>query len=301
VKKQDELALGLQRSLDRYQPNAAAEKLLKDMPAKDRRRFLKATAALAATGAAGLLAPSLAGAAEKPEELPFVPTADGTDDGVAITYDIENFSDAPPEGLEPIDPTQDYAITAHDFTRGLAVALGGLKKLDAGVNERLQTQIKDLDSAVANKDAATALKSVEVLRMSLLVHADAIDAAAGMVAFGHTVSYSEMIISLVEFLYFLGVRIVGVIWVIPSGQIIKILEVFEVFVTCFTVIRIIDIQIYIRFWLFILVARFDCFPGRRWSIDVFVLFVFICLRVRIVEVFRFCVIQVRRSLLLVEC
>ncbi len=290
MKRIDELGLEqlqLQKDLSRLGKGKTPSKA-------DRRAFLKAGAALAAGAAAGIFTPKAGG--QVPPEGDDVPR-----DGAELQYDLNNFGDLDTSDLPGIEPGADIEITARDFTRGLSVAVGGLLKLEADLQAKIQGQIAQLDSAIVAQNADQALAITAELRMCLVNNADSIDAAAGKVAFAEVTSYSQLLIFLVESLYFLGVRIIGVIWVFPWGQIYKILEVFEVHVQCWTVIQIRILEIYIRFFLFVLAIRFDCFPGPRWTISVFIVLVSICLRITVIEVFRICVWWTRHYLLLIKC
>ncbi|HEX4956352.1 MAG TPA: hypothetical protein VF017_23440 [Thermoanaerobaculia bacterium] len=259
----------------------------------DRRAFLKAGAALAAGAAAGIFTPKAGAQDPGGDDVPR--------DGAELEYNLDNFGDLDTTDLPGIEPGQDIEITARDFTRGLSVAVGGLLNLEEDLKAKILGQVAQLDAAIVAQDAAQALAVTSELRFCLVNNADSIDAAAGKVAFAEVTSYSQLLIFLVESLYFLGVRIIGVIWVFPWGQIYKILEVFEVHVTCWTVIQIRILHIYIRFFLFVLAIRFDCFPGPRWTISVFIVLVSICLRITVIEVFRICVWWTRHYLLLIKC
>lgn len=263
-----------------------------------RRGFLKGTAALAAGAAGSLFANKLSWAQQQladPQPIP------DDEEVLDIQYDLNNFDDIDVSDVEPISTEQDTEITVADFTRGMSCVITSMSKLDAGLKFQLVDTLSQVESSVFLGDVESANNSLLDFRDLVIRNADTIDAAAGVFAFGEVTSFTQSIIVLVDFLLTLKVRLIGIIFVFPVGLIIKIIEVFQQYTVCLTVIQITVFTIYLRFFLFILVIRFKFFPGLRICIDILILFISICLRVVIVQVFLICVTITRRLLLLVSC
>lgn len=280
----------------------------KKLRRRDRRNLLKAGAALAAGGAASLLGARLASAhqsGKRPSVLPAnadnVAPPPPDSDALDIQYELDNFAPADTSGFEPIDPTQDLEVTAVDFTRGMAMSIGGLVNLDADVKTGFLDQLQVVEEAVVAGDAELASAELQVLREMVVLEADQLDIAAGAFYFAEITSFSQIILVQVDFLLSLGIQLIGIIYVFPSGLLLKIYEVFEEYKVCLTVTQIIQFDIYLRIWIVVLTIRFRIFPGLRISIDILIILISICLRVTIVQSFRICVTRTRHYLLLVEC
>lgn len=260
-----------------------------------RRSFLQ-LGALAA-GAAALGPKALQ--AQDPPPPPQDP--DGLAALVDVTYDLDRFQDVPIKA-EPITGDEDIPITAVDFTQGLTAALNSVVELDEGIRAELLDHVTVLEEAVMAGDADFAIETLHLLRNAIECYTFEIDFAVGVVGFSESTSFSQTLIVMVDFLIRLRTRIIGVIYIFPAPQILKILEVFEEYKTCLTIIQIQQFEIYLRFWLFLLVIRFSFgWLGLRISIDILLIFISICLKVTIVDVFRFCITETRRQLLLVQC
>lgn len=218
-----------------------------------------------------------------------------------LDYTLENFADGqPPE--EPIVEGEDIEITAHDFTQGLRMAVDGLVNLDDVVKQEIVDVVDDLDLAVTTGDLDAATEALHVLRHRIICYSFEIDLAVGIVSFSEATSYSETLIVLINFLISLRVDLIGVIYVFPAPQVFKILQIFEEYKVCLTVIQIQQFEYYLRFWLFILSIRFRWgWLGLRISIDILLIYISICLRVTIVNTFRVCISRTRSQLLLVQC
>ncbi|MCH9651529.1 MAG: hypothetical protein K0U98_25100 [Deltaproteobacteria bacterium] len=270
-----------------------------DLPRKpkatSRRNLLRTgAAALAAGGASKLFSPgSLFGELRSAN-------GDG-DEELDLKYDLDRFEDGDPPDVPKFTEGEDIKITASDFTEGLSGIIGSLKFLDPEVKDQLTHSLAKVGSYAASGDAESAQATLSDFRHQIIGNADHIDEAAGPFAFGEVTSFTQTILVMVDFLVSLKARIVGVIFVFPWGQIFKIIEVFKRYTVCLTIIQIQVFQLYLRFFLFILVVRFRFFPGLRISIDILLLFISICIRVKIVQIFRVCITVTRRYLLLVRC
>ena len=252
----------------------------------DRRRFLK-TSAVAAAGAATLLTPKLS-------------MAQGNEQ-VSPDHEPANFGDIDTTGFDPLDDTANIEITTLDFTRGFAAMIDSLINLDSGVKTSLLDDVSDLETAVEAADLPAAQGALQALLDNVVLNAAAIDVAAGVVEFEEVVSYSQIIIETLEFLQILEAELLGVLYVFETGQLFKIIEVFQVLVSWFTQTIITQFHIYARCWLFILAIRFRFFPGPSISIAMFLLLICICLQLTVTSTVINCLIEVRSGLLLVEC
>lgn len=275
---------------------------------RDRRNLLKAGAALAAGGAASLFGARLASAHQsgrRPSVLPpnagAAPAPPADDEILDIQYELDNFAPADTTDVEPIDPTQDLEVTAVDFTRGMAMSIGGLVNLDADLKSGFISQLQTVEQAVVDGDAELASAELHVLREMVVLNADQLDVAAGAFYFAEITSFSQIILVQVDFLLTLGIELIGVIYVFPADLLIKIYEVFEEYKVCLTVTQIIQFDVYLRIWIVVLTIRFRLFPGLRISIDILIILISICLRVTIVRTFKVCVTRTRHYLLLVAC
>lgn len=291
----------------RTPPEGPADRPAKKIRRRDRRNLLKAGAALAAGGAASLFGARLASAHQaggRPSILPanadnVAPPPD--EEILDIQYDLDNFAPGDTSGVEPIDPTQDLEVTAVDFTRGMAMSIGGLVNLDEDLKSGFVSQIQTVEQAVVDGDAELASAELQVLREMVVLNADQLDIAAGPFYFAEITSFSQIILVQIDFLLTLGIQLIGVIYIFSSDLLLKIYEVFEEYKVCLTVTQIIQFDFYLRIWIVILAIRFRIFPGLRISIDILIILISICLRVTVVQSFRICVTRTRRYLLLVEC
>jgi|GEM_PF-6756048 len=275
---------------------------------RDRRNLLKAGAALAAGSAASMFGARLASARQdgrRPSILPpnaqdlASPMAD--EEILDIQYELDNFEPGDTSGVEPIDPTQDLEVTAVDFTQGMSRSIGALIYLDADVKLGFLSQLQTIEQAVVDGDAGLATTELQVLRGMVVANADQLDLAAGAFYFAEITSFSQIILVQVDFLLSLGIELIGVIYVFPSGLLIKIFDVFEQYKVCLTVTQIIELDFYLRIWIVVLAIRFRLFPGLRISIDILIIMISICLRITIVQTFKICVTSTRHYLLLVSC
>lgn len=218
-----------------------------------------------------------------------------------LAYDLNNFADTQLDG-EPIAEGEDVEVTAVDFTQGLRMAVEGLVNLDPVIRDEIVQLTTDLEFAVVTGDLTVAVDTLHVLRHRLICYSFEIDFAAGLVAFAESTSFSRTLIVLVDFLISLRTELIGVIYIFPAAQVIKIIDAFVEYKTCLTVIQIQQFDIYLRFWLFILSIRFRWgWLGLRVCIDILLIYISICLRITIVDVFRVCIRRTRRLLLLVQC
>lgn len=264
-----------------------------------RRSLLKGgAAAVAASGLASLFTAGRLQGQVKPGDTDEVPD---NEEPLEVSYDLDRFEDGPPPPGPGIVEGEDVEITAADFTRGMSGIIGSVRFLDNALKGDLLNRLATIEAHTDSGDADGAIAELDAFRLQVINNADLIDAAVGPFAFAEVTSFTQTIIVLVDYLISLRTRIIGVIWVFPWGQIVKVLEVFEQYTVCLTVIQRQVFTLYLRFFLFILVVRFQFFPGLRISIDIILLFITICIRVTIIRAFRICLTRTRRYLLLVLC
>lgn len=236
---------------------------------------------------------------EAPEEAP--EENQGEAALVPLTYDLNKFVD-PGIKADPIVEGEDVEITAVDFTQGLTAAINSIGTMDENIRADLLDGVQTLETAVVDGDETFAIEAAHTLRDLIECYSFHIDISITAVGYSESTSFSQILIVLVDFLIRIRARIIGVIFVFPAPLVFKIVEIVRTIRVCLTIIQIQQLEIYIRFWLFILTIRFSFgWLGLRISIDFFLIFISICLRVTIVNVYRICLIQVRRQLLLVQC
>jgi hypothetical protein len=281
-------------------------------PAATRRNFLK-LGALAA-GAASL-GPSAFGLERRfleadetdpdaePVNDPDAPTPenDQTADTQDMRYDLSQFEGDPNFSGPALKEGDAVDVTIQDFTNGLRMAFS-CPRLDPVIRDELFLEIDQVETNVLGGKVDAAVDSLHRLRDRIICWSLEIDLAAGVVGFGESVSFSQTVLTMVDFLISLRTQLIGVIFHFPAPLITKIIQATVHYRACLTVVQVQNFWIYLRFWLFLLVIRFRFgWLGLRVSIDLILIYVSICLRVTITTTFQVCVWRTRRQLLLVRC